>query len=122
MLLLTMLLSSGIITVSVISGVVVLYQLRQTTNIADSTRAAYAADAGLECELYRQFKAPAGFSCTSNPSFTCGTDAYGAFCSLPNNSLFRIIAVPAAPFPGIRAVGESGRSARAFEVGFSPAP
>ncbi len=56
MLLTVVLLSGVILGVSAISGVLTLNQIRQATNSTDSMKAIFAADTGVEWELYRRFK------------------------------------------------------------------
>ncbi len=56
MLLTVVLLSGTVLGVTAIAGVLTLYQLRQASNATDSTRAIYAADAGVEWELYKRAK------------------------------------------------------------------
>lgn len=123
MLLAVMVLSTGILSASIVAGTIVLFQLRQAINVKESTKAAYAADAGLECELYMQFKAvlPLGTPCdtVSGASITCGTDAEGSFCQLTNGAKFRVVRTGPLPLPDIKSIGESGRATRAFEVNFT---
>ncbi len=55
--LLTVVLLSGIILgTTAISGTLMLNQLRQATNATDSQEAIFAADTGIEWELYKRFK------------------------------------------------------------------
>lgn len=55
--LLTVVLISGIILgTTAISGVLMLNQVRQAGNAVDSQKAVFAADTGLEWELYKRFK------------------------------------------------------------------
>ncbi len=55
---------------STVAGYLLLVQIRQSSDITNSTKAIYAADAGVEWSLYRRFKdgerpAPAFFNETS---------------------------------------------------------
>jgi hypothetical protein len=55
--LLTVLVIGGLLLgASSIAGLLMVYQLRQASDIANSTKAIFAADTGLEWELYRMFK------------------------------------------------------------------
>lgn len=56
MLLTVMLLSGTVLGATSIAGLLTVYQLRQSSNAADSMRALYAADTGVEWELYKNSK------------------------------------------------------------------
>ncbi len=56
MLLTVVLLSGVILGTTAISGVLMLNQVRQATNATDSQKAIFAADTGIEWELYKRFK------------------------------------------------------------------
>lgn len=56
MLLTVLIISGTILGVTTIAGILMVNQIRQTTNVANSFQAIFAADAGLEWELYRLFK------------------------------------------------------------------
>lgn len=57
--LLTVLIVSGtILGATTIAGLLMLYQIRQSTNAALSLQALFAADSGLECQLYKSFVDP----------------------------------------------------------------
>jgi len=58
MLLTVMIVSGSILGATAIAGILTVNQIRQTTNIANSLQAVFAADAGLEWELYRLFSDP----------------------------------------------------------------
>lgn len=53
MLLTVLVLSGTILGTTTIAGLLTLYQIRQSTDIINSGKAIFAADAGLECEFYR---------------------------------------------------------------------
>ena len=118
MLLAVIVLSTSILSSVIVASTIVLSQLRQTVNIMDSARAAYAADSGLECGLYTALKDPT-FTCDRDAAITCGTDVSGPFCQLANNAKFRIFRTGALPLQNIKSIGESGRATRAFEVFFT---
>ncbi|MBI4119682.1 MAG: hypothetical protein HY456_02455 [Parcubacteria group bacterium] len=106
-LLLTVLVLGGILLgATVIAGILIRNQIRQSVNIAQSNQAIYAADSGLEWELYRFYK-DQGYP---KPSITInGVDfetcsPVGAICSGSH------------PTGTIRSIGASGRSSRAFEA------
>jgi hypothetical protein len=56
MLLTVVLLSGVILGTTAISGILMLNQVRQATNATDSQKAIFAADTGIEWELYKRFK------------------------------------------------------------------
>lgn len=58
MLLVTLALSMTVFTMTVLAGVFTVYQIRQTYNAVNSSKAFYAADTGAELELYRWYRLP----------------------------------------------------------------
>ena len=95
--LLTVLVIGGLLLgASAIAGLMMVYQIRQSSDVVNSTKAIFAADSGVEWELYRMFKD----SDYSKPTMTNQTDfsttVYG-------NS-------------AVKSVGSSNRSSRAFEM------
>lgn len=72
LMILTVLLLGGVImgVASVVSSLIV-YKVRQATDVTDSAKAIFAADAGREFELFRAYKT-ADLSVTSCPSFSNG--------------------------------------------------
>jgi len=95
--LLTVLVIGGLLLgASSIAGLLMVYQLRQASDITNSTKAIFAADSGLEWELYRMFK-DSGYpkpAMTNNANFN--TTVYGTST--------------------IKSVGNSQNSSRAFEL------
>lgn len=63
MILTTLILSGTILAAITIAGLLMLYQVRQAGNAAQSARAIFVADAGLEYELYRFYSQ----QCEYNP-------------------------------------------------------
>jgi hypothetical protein len=55
MLLTTLVMSGTILAATTVAGLLMVYQIRQSGNAEQSTKAIYAADAGLEFQLYRVF-------------------------------------------------------------------
>ena len=99
--LLTVLLLGGIIlTVSTITGYLMILKIRTSSDITNSAKAIFAADAGIEWELYKQFKN----SNYPKPSFS-------------NNADFTIFNSGGK----IKSIGKAGDSYRAFEVEMSGA-
>lgn len=78
--LLTVLIVSGtILGATTIAGLLMVYQIRQATNFGESLQALFAADTGLEWQLYRKFQnadypAPV-LSPETNASFVTVVDA-----------------------------------------------
>lgn len=56
MLLTVLLVSGAILGATAIAGVLMLNQIRQSTNVTNSLQAIFAADSGLEWELYKNFR------------------------------------------------------------------
>lgn len=97
MLLTTVVIGGLLLTASAIAGLLMLYQLRQTTDVTNSTKAIFAADTGIEYELYRMFKENPNYL---KPAMTNGagfdTTVYGTST--------------------IKSIGNSKNSSRAFEI------
>lgn len=90
-----MMLGAAILGVVAAVSLVVRFQMRQATDILESTKAIFAADAGLEWELYRYFQGS-----IKNPNMTNGATYQ---TRRQGNQV-------------ITSIGTSGRSARALEV------
>lgn len=99
MLLTVVVLGGVILGATTIAGLLMIYQVRQSTNVTDSTKAIFAADAGVELSLYNRFK---------NPNYTI-------LSILDNKATFAIIPTG---LNAIKSVGTAGKSNRAFEVRF----
>ncbi|AKM78204.1 MAG: hypothetical protein UY31_C0013G0013 [Candidatus Wolfebacteria bacterium GW2011_GWE1_48_7] len=56
MILTVLVLSSAVLALSAIGGYMMLIRLRINSDIVNTTKAIYIADAGLECEAYNQFQ------------------------------------------------------------------
>lgn len=63
MILTVLALGGAILGATTIAGLLMLYQIRQTTDLANSGKAVYAADAGIEWTLYNWF-------CANDPNKT----------------------------------------------------
>lgn len=101
MLLTTLALGSMMLGVTTIAGLLMIFQLRQTTNFADSAKAIFAADAGIEWSLYN-------FSCQGDPDakpcIPSSTLSFsnGAKVSVSNDGLT------------MKSIGSAGSASRAF--------
>ncbi len=114
MLITVLVLSGTILGATAIAGLIMLYQIRQSTDIVNSTKAIYAADSGIEWRLYKFFKTDAQI-CKNCPD--------GGACPQPkfqNNSSFEATCVAqgggATTTVDVKSTGLSGNNARAFEI------
>jgi len=122
----------AILGASIIAGLLTVYQIRQTTDFANSGKAIYAADAGLEFELYNWY---CGLDNTKNP---CPKPHIGAPAGTLNNGAKVVVqklcynldgttwsgncatatSTTAASSTTFKAIGTSGNSSRAFGLSF----
>src|SRR3989344_9458370 len=97
-LILTVLILSGtVLAVTTIAGILMVYQIRQTGNVTDSAKAIFAADTGLEWELYKKIKDPD----YPKPVFTNRADVE---TSISEDG------------QAIKSIGRAGNVRRAFEL------
>ncbi len=118
MLITVLVLSGTILGATAIAGLIMLYQVRQSTDIVNSTKAIYAADSGIEWRLYKFFKADVQVckNCSDplDPGGACPQTQF------QNNSSFE--STCNAQLSGgnltvdIKSTGFSGNNARAFEI------
>ena len=109
MLITVMVLSSVILGASAIAGLLTLYQIRQSVDVVNSTKAIYAADAGLEWELYRFFKDVN----VAQPVFANGADVtLSCNATIADQGGVTVESVIA------KATGQAGQTSRAFQVSF----
>jgi len=99
MLLTVLILGGVILSVSTIAGYITVQKIRQSSDVANSTKAIFAADAGIEWELYKKFGGQA-----DKPIFSNGAD----FETSGTGDIKK-------------SIGHSGNSFRAFEVEFQGA-
>lgn len=103
--LLTILAFGGVILgATTIAGLLMFYEFRQATNLADSAKAIFAADTGIEWALY---------------DYVCGLDPEDEkeCFSLPiltNGATTSVRTVASSVF----AVGSAGKASRAFKISF----
>ncbi len=113
MLLTVTIISASILGATTIAGTLMLYQIRQANDILNSTKAIYAADAGIERGLY---------CANGNIGSTVQADdctTYGDSWELSNDTKVYINPPPESPPVApvvIRTIGESNRVQRAFEI------
>ncbi len=104
-------LGGTILGATTVAGLLMVYQIRQASDLANSNRSIFAADAGIEWGLYSFFNpsstlAMPTFANGASVSVTC-YDAGGA--SNP---------CAAASTSAIRSLGQAGGVSRAFELSF----
>lgn len=122
MLLTVLALGGTILGATTIAGLLMLYQIRQTTDMANSAKAIYAADAGVEVGLYNFFCVPQSGGCQlpqNYPRFSNGA-ALSLICFDDNDRSRQeprvdcYTAAGLASTTSMRSIGQSGDSARAF--------
>ncbi|MFA5083937.1 MAG: hypothetical protein WC475_00925 [Candidatus Paceibacterota bacterium] len=95
--LMTVLVIGGLLLgASSIAGLLMVYQIRQSSDVVNSTKAIFAADTGIEWELYRLF---------ANPGY--------AKPIMTNQADFSTIVYGTST---IKSVGTAGHSSRAFQA------
>ena len=97
MLLTVLVLSGSILGASTIAGYLMFLKVRGASDVTNSAKAIFAADTGIEWELYKQFK---------NPDYPKP--------SLSNNTNF----ISSNDTQKIKSIGESNNIFRAFEMKF----
>ncbi len=118
MILTVLALGGAVLSATTVAGLLMLYQIRQTTDMANSAKSIFAADAGTELTLYNLFcsadasKVPCPrdplpkFSNNATVAVTCG-DASGAPVDCLDQSL-----------TSIKSVGSAGGANRALLTTF----
>ncbi|OGY57393.1 MAG: hypothetical protein A3C03_00735 [Candidatus Colwellbacteria bacterium RIFCSPHIGHO2_02_FULL_45_17] len=106
MILTVMILTSAILSATAISALLVLFQLRQASDIKASMQAIFAADAGVECIFYERL-GPGGENYSN-----CNTSEIGFI----NGASYAVTFDESGE--NFKSIGRAGRVARAFEVGF----
>lgn len=102
MLLAVLIIGTSILTMTSISGYLMLQRIRSSSNIIDSTKAIFAADTGIEWELFKKNKCTEG---SINP--LCSTKPF-----LTNDSSFNTF----LSAQSIKSIGTSIKSNRAFKI------
>lgn len=107
MILTTLALGGSILGATTVAGLLMVYQIRQASDLGASTRSIYAADAGIEAALYQFFNqsAPPVLTFTNGASvvFVCTDAGEPVECSSTEADL-------------VRAVGKFGNVNRALEL------
>lgn len=99
MLLTVLILGGVVLSVSTIAGYITTQKIRQSSDAMNSTKAIFAADTGIEWELYKQFKGQADKPILSN----------GASFETSESGDTK------------KSIGRSSNSFRAFEIKFQKA-
>lgn len=107
MLLTVILLSGAVLASTSLAGLLVLYQLRQATDAKGSMQAIFAADSGIEWAFYNETRPQS----EQKP--------YPQIINLTNGSKVTITKSATDPLP-LKSIGQSGRSARAFQGNLPP--
>ena len=117
MLLTTVVLSGTFLVVSGMVGFLMVYKIRQSTDMTNSTKAILAADSGIEWELYRCFKCYSAEICDSDCPAPYSPPSYSG-PQMANNSIATttVIFNASGTAESIKSVGKSGNTARAFQM------
>lgn len=102
MLLVVMMISGIVLSVSLVAGILMIYQIRQAGNFTNSAKAIFAADAGVNWWFFSQTP-------SYNPAFSSST----VNADFGNGASFEIIELPNGT---AKVVGQAGNSRRAFLV------
>ncbi len=102
-----------ILGATTIAGFLMLYQIRQATDFANSGKAIFAADTGIECAFYQMFKGD-----TQCPSVSPLSNGATFTASCYDASGHEISCNQSSTVASIRSVGTSANSSRAFEASF----
>ncbi len=94
MILTVLIISGTILGATTIAGILMLNQIRQATNVGHSLQAIFAADAGLEWELYNNFVGSYDKPQMRNANFV--TEVIGS----DNSIEFRSVGCAGAPIEG----------------------
>jgi len=91
MLLTVLILGGSILGASTIAGYLMLLKVRGASDIANSAKAIFAADTGIEWELYKQFKDPAYPKplLSNNADFITSNDTLKIKSIGESNNIFR---------------------------------
>ncbi|MEK7549076.1 MAG: hypothetical protein AAB496_01120 [Patescibacteria group bacterium] len=111
MLLAVGLIGASILTATTIAGYLMLQRIKMASNFIDSTKAVFAADSGIECELYKY-----NFSDPTKPkNIDCAALSFGD----GKTSVKTSIITDASSTPQyIKSIGTSNKSNRAFMMNF----
>lgn len=106
MLLSVLLIGTSVLTITSLAGYLMLQRIRMAHQFIDSTKAIFAADAGVECEYYNYFK---------SGNVVCGNLNFSDSMTKVQTS---IITNASGTPQYIRSTGSSNKFKRAFLVEF----
>ena len=109
MILTILVLGGALLVGTTVAGLLVVYQIRQSTDLAGSAKAVFAADSGIEWGLYQFF-----IENSPSPEFSNGASAT-VVCYTASRATVPCTDPSVA---SIRAIGKSGNVNRAFEQSF----
>jgi hypothetical protein len=120
MILTVLALGGAVLGATTIAGLLMLYQIRETTDLANSAKAIYAADSGIEWSLFNWFCGPSGNGriCQSLPLFVNGAKLAVSCYDGSGNPLSPCDSTSNAASVTFKAKGTSGNSNRAFGLSF----
>lgn len=110
-------LGGTILGATTIAGLLMVYQIRQSTDMANSVKAVYAADAGIEWKLYDFFIGSAP-TLSFQDSKTSASTTMSCYDS--SGSSLDCATTPAVDVARIdvRSIGRNGAVSRAFKISF----
>lgn len=106
MLLSIMIIGTSILVISVVAGYLMVQRLRFSSNMVDSAKAIFAADAGIECEQYNVFHPGAIFDCNDSAVLDF------------EDSLVSVQTINNMAGSYIKSTGTSNKSKRAFYLSY----
>ncbi len=104
MLLSIILIGSALLVSGAIAGLLTMYQIQESNNVVDSTKAFFGADSMIEWQTYEYMQAPA--TPLSEPAFSNGVSA---------TSSVSVTTSPGATTTIIQAEGTAGNSIRTLQ-------
>lgn len=115
MLLAVLIIGTSILAMTTISGYLMLQRIKSSSNIVDSTKAIFAANTGIEWELFKCAKC--------NPNLVCDSTCIMFNSQKPvmsnNSTYFSSVIYNASNTPqSIKSIGQSIKAYRALEIKF----
>lgn len=114
MILTVLVLSSAVLALSAIGGYMMLVRLRISSDIVNTTKAIYIADAGLECEAYNRFGPNEDGFCNAN-----GRNSFLYTGTVADPGAAYEVTYTDVPSPFILSKGNYRSSGRSFRLDFN---